>query len=144
MAAKRAPKNEFGVDFGNVSVGDETASITFKTPRPGMTLPQADKTFCGRRLKVLLSKAPPRDDQGQLFETDDTPEPLEVIADVKRFGVSRKTIGATLNFSLGGPPKLDLERLVKFAKCTGSVRIVENIDIPEGKAKDPEATDAEE
>lgn len=105
------------VDFGGVSIGDQTASIGITIERDGMDcLDQCDELFCGRRLegKLQLNKAPQRQLPGMEGEIPC----IETVFDVKHFSVKPEVITIRATFSLSS---IRVETLGLFAKQAGQL-----------------------
>lgn len=117
------------VSFGGVSIGDKTARLGVSVDRNDLTLAQADKNLCGRRLTGTVVAKPPGDnaDQGALpgLEDDTT---LQGVFDVKRFGVDESAISFGLTFAVKG---LDVASLAHFAKRNGRFQVFEVEAIPD-------------
>lgn len=131
------------VNFEGVSFGAKTARLGVKVDRSQLTISEADKKICERRLTgTILSKAPDEQpDQGH-FPGMDTDNELHSSFDVKSFTVHGDYIGFGLTFALKG---LDRQSLTYFAKRTGKVFIdvVDNIPEPEKAPKADEPADEE-
>lgn len=121
---------ELEVAFGNVSIGDKTARVGISTERSQISISQADKNLCGRRLTgTILVHANENPDQTTMdgFADDIA---LPGIFDVKQIGITPKAVGFGLTFALAG---LDVSQLAHFAKRNGKL-IVNNVeDIPENE-----------
>ena len=122
-----ATKNELDlmVEFGGVSIGQETARLGLKVSRDNIELEDADHAFCGRRLtgKIVLGKDDP--DQTTMFESSQ--KMVEAVFDVKRYGVSSEWVSTGLTFNL---KDVDIETLSKFSKGTGRLVVNDIGEIP--------------
>jgi hypothetical protein len=127
-------------DFGGVSFGEDTASISFTIDREQLDLQEADDILCGRRIqgRILVWPKGESIDQLHLFE-----DPKKMIAgsmDCKNFSVKQKKFSSRLTFALTSLDK-DTEKLVHFAKRSG-VLAIDFVDVIE-TADDDEAGDEE-
>lgn len=118
--------------FGNVSVGDATARVGVQIDRKELTLAQADKNLCGRRLtcRIVARLGGGQSDQDSLPGAEDDPV-MDGVCDVKSISAKPKSIGAGLTFSL---EEVDPATLCRFAQRNGRLTVTEIADIPEGKA----------
>lgn len=125
-----ATELEVDVQFGGVSIGDETARVGVKIDRGVMTLEQADECLCGKRLTGRIEVCAPGEQQGQqsLPGMKNERPHLEGTFDVKRFGVGLKEISAGLTFGLG---PIDVSELAKFAKKNGRLIVTDAQFLPE-------------
>lgn len=120
------------VEFGGVSIGDQTASVGCRIDRAQMKLGEVDKCLCGKRLTGKIQIDRNADDSpGQQtlpgIERDSGPQ-VPGSFDVKRIGMSPKDYSFRATFSLG---EINIEDLSHFAKAKGRL-IVEGIgEIPE-------------
>ena len=145
MAKRKVPAAQkatldLPASFGNVGIGDEKARISILIDRKHITATKAETFFCGSRseVRVFVDPNASGDQPGQeKMDFAKAEHKLESVADVLRFSVGSKTIGATLTFAIAS---VDLETLCKFAKKGG--RLVMN-RIGEADAKD-DAGDEEE
>lgn len=136
MAKKKTESNgatlalDLIVSFGNVSIGDKTARIGVAVDRSSLTVSNADKSLCGRRLTGKIVSQPAGDAPGQEtlpgFESGNTD--LATSFDVKSFSVTPKNIAFGLTFSLRD---LDIGLLGNFAKRNGRLQVSEITDLPE-------------
>lgn len=129
------------VHFGNVNVGDATASVGVGVAREALPIGTADKQLVGRRLvgTIIGQPAGSGPDQGALKGMNDEIA-LTGTFDVKRIGVSRKKITCGLTFSLGD---INVSELARFAKRAGHLKIESSAAIPEKEAEDEEENEEE-
>jgi len=122
MTTATAKELEVDVQFGGVSIGDETARVGIKIDRGRMSVEEADEFLCGKRLTGRIEVCAPGEQQGQqsLPGMKDTRPHLDGTFDVKRFGVSLKEISAGLTFSIAS---IEVSELAKFAKKNGRLTI---------------------
>lgn len=123
MGRKRATEPEpvktltLNVTYGNVNVGDKSASIRITFSRAAMTAAQADKALVGKRIRgrieVLPNSQGEHADQARLF---DDAVSLPATFDIDSISLKPKSFGATLNMKLGN---IDVSTLAKFAKRGG-------------------------
>lgn len=123
--AKSKPSGEkldVPVDFGGVSIGDEYARLGILFDRSDMTTAKADHFLCGARceVKIAVDPAAKKDapDQSK-FSFADARVKLESVADIKRYGVGPKSIGAGLTFKINNMD--DVARIARFAKKKGRI-----------------------
>lgn len=130
--AKKAAKNslDFGVDFGQLSIGKTTANLGCKISRHGsnLSLTEAEKTFCERRLSCEIILKRPNEDDDQQKLIDDMDHQIDSICDVKRMGVKLDTysIGLAMNIN-----EVDVATLACFANRPGRLIVKEVTDIPD-------------
>jgi hypothetical protein len=113
------PKAEIEVDFGNVSIGQETARIGVEIDRSKMSLGDADKFLSGSRLKVHLLATPKGELKGQKH-FDDMTETIEGEVDCKSFSVSADKFRTGFKFAAAA---LNLLTFVGFCKRPGKAFI---------------------
>jgi hypothetical protein len=116
MAKKSDVK--IAVQFGGVSIGEETARLGIRISRADVSLENADAMLCGRRItgrvRVAITNESP--DQQGLPGMDDAITEIAAVFDVRRLGVSPKEFTAGLTFSLA---EIDVSVLAHFAKREG-------------------------
>jgi hypothetical protein len=127
------------VSYGNVNIGDESARLGCVAHRGNLTVAQADKNLCGKRLRVKIvgRAASAQAEQGSIPGIEADVE-LEATADVKSIGVSTKTISFGLTFAL---ESVDVPTLAHFAKRDGVVTVFEATDIPADDGEGEEGGD---
>jgi len=113
------PKTELEVDFGGVSIGQETARIGVEIDRAKMTLQDADKFLSGSRLKVHLLATPKGECKGQKHFEDMT-ETIEGEIDCKSFSVTADKFRTGFKFAAAA---LNLLTFVGFRKRPGKAFI---------------------
>lgn len=109
------------VEFGGVSIGENTARLGIRMDRSVMNLLAADEAFCGHRLNGSIVLGGSDDARGQGKLLDDMDETVTGTFDVKRIGVNSKSITTGLTFSLAD---IDIGTLARFSK--GSGRLIVN------------------
>lgn len=125
--ASEPPALEFPVGFGDVSIGEKTARLGIVVSRGNLTVTQADRNLCGKRLSVkVMARSSGSADQPSLPGLEDDIE-MDAVADVKRYGVSPKTISTGLMFMI---ESIDISALAKMAKREGVVTILDAEEIP--------------
>lgn len=132
---------ELNVSFGNVNIGEDTVRIGITIPRKEISVSQADKHLCGKRLigQIIAQAGKGGDGQGGLFEAG---ESLDGSFDVKSFNVKRKSLSCGLTFSIAS---VDINKLAYFAKRNGKLVVDEMTEIPEeDEGGDEEEGDEEE
>lgn len=138
--AKKKPESdallELPVSFGNLNVGDETARLGVSVSRGALTVSQADKHLCGKRLtgEILARTNGAQADQGALPGLVDDIT-VEGVFDVGGFTASPKKIGFGLTFLLSAS---DVTQLARFARREGRVTITGIENIPDDEADDGE------
>lgn len=126
---------ELAVTFGNVNIGDKTARIGATCGRPALSLTQADKNLCDRRLigSIVKLAGNGEPDQNTIPGLDGNEWEVEGAFDVKGFNVSKKAISFGLTFAI---ESIKVEDLAHFAKAKGVIRIDEIGEIPEEEKED--------
>ena len=145
-AKKKSGKEiDVPVKFAKVSVGVGAVSIGITIDRSRMSLAQADRVLCGRRLtgKIEVLHEDEDADQTHLLDDMDVLHLVESVFDVKSFRANRKTIGATLSFSIGSS---DVKEICEFAERSGrlSVDLIQAVDAANSKTKDDDDEDDKE
>lgn len=130
-------KLELAVNFGSVSIGDETAHISVSCPRERLGIAMADQFLCAKRVGVSLKLGPSGtsgDDpgQGQFEGMDDAFADLSASADTGNVGFSRKKVGFGLTFALD---EIGTAELGAFAKREGWLKIHSAEPLPEKERK---------
>jgi hypothetical protein len=132
-ATRKKPKAdaaqlELPVAYGNVSIGEETASITAFVDRKFLTLTQADRTLCGKRLAGKITAQPGNDNPEQPSLMEDAGDELASVFDTRSFRVTPKGISFGLSFKI---ESVDVTVLAHFAKRAGRLTVESVSDIPE-------------
>ena len=118
--------------WGNLNIGDETARLGATVARAALSVTQADKNLCCKRLAgTIIARAGDGNADQSSLPGADADETITAIFDVKSFGVSRKNISFGLTVSLGS---IEIEVLAKFAKRQGQFWVQDISDIPEDEA----------
>lgn len=143
MAKRKSLK--LACSFGNVSIGDETASICASIDRALLDMETADGTFCGRTLECILTATTADDDPDQQYLDGQEPPIHELACGLssKGFAVGRKKVRVTLSTKLAD--LADVGTFSRFAKLTGMLAVGAVADLPvkEKKAKAKAAKAAE-
>lgn len=139
-------KVKLPVSFGSVSCKKKTVSIPITLDRDQLSLTEADKLFCERRmhLSILASGDGDQRDQGRLEGMADDIE-VEGSADSNGFGVKSHAIHFTISFNskqLREAAKSSGVDLGDFAGREGYLKISSTEEIPE--AEKPAKKTAEE
>lgn len=118
------PTLEVAVQFGGLSIGDQTARLGVRIARAFVDVAKADAVFVGKRLEVVVQLGAADADQMKLFDVE-----LEVVGavDVKRIGVAPDAISAGLTFNL---QSIDVATLARFSKCVGRLKVLTVADLP--------------
>ena len=135
MAKKRFSES---VEFGGLSLGDETARLSVKIHRGWLELEDADAILAGSRCEAKIEIAPDGE-QGTLKiggKSIKEVEPLEAVVDVKRFGVSREDFTTGLTFQVS---EIDVSKLARFANKAGKLTLKRTGDIPNAVKAEAEA-----
>jgi|GEM_PF-5887383 len=134
----KKPVLQAPVNFGGVSIGDETARIGFKINREHMNLSKADDCLCGRRLTGRIVVTPNGEDPNQqpLPGMEEIHHEVATVFDVKRFSTTRKQISGSAVMQLSA---VDVSELGHFAKKQG-VLVADIV----GDLEDSESDDDEE
>jgi len=119
------------VDFGGVSIGDESGRLGVKISRDDMTLEMADELFAGRRLTGEITLAELGDENQERLPgmEDERPPMIESVFDVKRYSAARKQFTVGFTFALS---EIFVQDLARFAKRRGRIVINEIDDLEEG------------
>ncbi len=143
MARKRTAKVlDLAVAFGNLSVGDKTCRIGVSVDRSELSVSQADKNLCERRLSGYLVCKPPGDHPDQeTFDGMDGDSEIKGVFDVKSFTVSKDALSLGLTFAVAS---VNVSALAHFAKRAGRVLIDEVDEIPEKQVGGDNGDDSEE
>lgn len=114
------------VDFGGVSIGENTARLGVKVDREDLQLAKADEVLCHRRLigRVVLGHQAEAKQQTKFVDSDYV---IEAAFDVKGYSVAAGAFGFGLSFSRAD---IDISDLGKFAKQGGLLEIDNTEDIP--------------
>jgi hypothetical protein len=119
--------------FSTVGIGEGTCRIGIAIDRSRLTVAQADKKLCGRRLTGRIISGSNGDAPGQKTMVEDTE--ISGTFDVKSISMNRKKYSCALTLSLDG---LDFSLLEYFAKRSGRLVIEEVADLPTDGDKDEE------
>lgn len=139
--ARNGAKLEIAVDFGSVSIGDETAHVSCSVPRASLGIAVADEFFCCKRLSVCLQHSGECDpDQKTIPGLEDAYAELDGVADTGNVGFSRKKIGFGLTFAID---EVGTAELGAFAKRHGTIKIHSVEALPE-KQRQAKHTDHED
>lgn len=131
------------VSFGDVSIGDGTASIGVSIDRSAVNVETAEQFFCGRRLSGRILVFPSGDDPTQKYipDTGVGRHEIESVFDCKRFGVSPKKLSTKLSFSLDG---IALDELGQCAKRQGRLIAFHSSSLSEEKSGSDPGSDPED
>lgn len=123
---------ELPVEFGNISIGSETAKLSVKINKERLNINAAEELLCGRRLSgsVQLGGADDSNGQSKLFEVDVT---VDGTFDIHRFGVGPKEYTSGLTFKIA---EIEIGDLAQFSKGKGRLLVESNIEIPHDVADD--------
>ena len=135
MAKKGSDVVDIPVQFGGVSIGDQTARLGVSIDRKVLNLNAADEAFCGHRLNGRLVLGGDGDQPGQATIVDDLHETLEGVFDCKRIGVNAKAITTGLTFSLAD---IDVRELAKFSRGSGRLQVASIEVLPADAADEDE------
>jgi hypothetical protein len=145
LAKKKTREAEtltYPVAYGNVNIGDKTARLGVSISRANLTVNQADKLFCERRVKLRIIARPAHAaaEQPTLPGMPEVDFEISATADTKGYSADGKKIGFGLTFVLSG---LDIPTLSHFAKREGMLYIEGISDLPaEEEGKEDEQADA--
>jgi len=112
-------KLSMDVDFGTVSVGDQTASLGMTFDKSKMGLEKADELLCGSRLavKIIPGAKGTAPNQKQIPDAFDK---IEAEIDCKHYGVKPDAITARFAFNRSA---IDLAILTSLVKRSGKVTL---------------------
>jgi hypothetical protein len=130
------------VSFGSVGFSKSArigVSMERSKSNGALSVAQAEKLFCGRRLKAKIVAVPRGEnvDQGKLDGFDEKIE-MTSLFDVKSISVKPDSIGMTLNCALKG---LDRELFANFCSRSGKLVVKASEDIPDGEDDDDDEDD---
>lgn len=131
-ATKEAPKRlrfkkKFPVQLGNVSIGDQTASIGAKIDRNDLGLDEIDELLNGKRATVRLVCGPGASaDERQQKLMDDVDFTIDATIDCKSFSATPKRFSVTMCFNLEELKEVDLK---PFAKKKAQLFIIKSMDL---------------
>lgn len=131
--SKGVAELDLPVQFSNVNIGDEIASLSVTVPRTALTISQADSKVCGKRLTghILARAGGAQADQDSLPGADNDVE-IPGSFDVKSITFTRKSVKFKIAFSIGS---ISIDDLAHFAKREGRCVIMVITALPERKAK---------
>ncbi len=131
------PTLEVAVQFGGLSIGDQTARLGVRIARAFVDVEKADAVFVGKRLEVVVQLGAADADQMKLFDVE-----LEVVGsvDVKRIGVAPDSISAGLTFNLAS---IDVATLARFSKGVGRLKVLTVSELPSEAAAEADDDAAE-
>jgi hypothetical protein len=134
MAKKKdesPPLMALDVKYGNVNIGMDTCRLGITVERAKLTITQADRNLCGKRLVgTILARAGDAQSSQDSLPGIDADVTLSAAFDVKSFGVTRKNISAGLTFAIAS---VNVETLSHFAGRQGTFTVTNINDIPEGE-----------
>lgn len=127
------------VEFGGVSIGQQTAKLSIKINREFLNIVAADDALCGRRVTGKVAFGRSGDTPGQMLLLEEMDEVIEATFDIHRFGVTPDHFTSGLTFKL---KEIDIGQLARFSKGSGRLVLDEVEEIPRDAVDDSE--DAEE
>ena len=110
--------------------------------RGSLTVAQADKRMCERRLKGSIEARPAGEhpDQGTLDGMDGDAQ-IDGVFDVKGFSISKDSISLGLTLALAS---VNVGNLAHFAKRSGKLTVLESEALPDTEKKGEDDGDDEE
>ena len=129
----REPYAKFTCEFGTFSAGADTARLGVRIAAENLNVDSAFELFVGKRLQVRCTIKPSGDANGQTYMVNDMHDSFIAVADVKRFGVSAKSITTGLAFNI---KEIESFNLTRFAKRTGVLAIYDISDSAGGDEDD--------
>lgn len=130
----------FACEFRGVGIGELTGRIGVRLARDNVSLEQADKFLCGRRL-TATAELKSDDARGQTHLPDLGPQRVKAVFDVKRFGVAPERITTGLTFNL---KEVALGDIAALANKAGWLDIEAVNELPDDEDEDDDETDSEE
>lgn len=126
------PQADIPCEFGNVSIGQATASIGVSIDPAAISVDRVHALFNGKRATVRLVQVPAGEQPGQRrMDGMEAPE-LTAVTDIRGYRMSPKVISARLAFTIEG---LDLSMLAShFSKRSGRLLVISLQEIPQGEA----------
>lgn len=141
MAKKKAALIELDVDFKGVSIGQDTARVSFNVTRDRLSIDDAENYFCGRRL-VATAKLRSGDANGQTHLLKDmAPVSIKAAFDTRKFSVAPEVIGSGLTCLL---TEIDVGDFSHLAGREGKLVIESVEDIPEEEKPAKKAKDEDD
>lgn len=115
--------------WGNVNIGDETVRLGVRVSRENLSVTQADKNLCGKRLvaKAIARAGDGQSGQASLPGTEGADAEVEAAFDVRSIGVGTKNISFGLTAKI---KSVDLGQLSGFANRGGMLHIESVAVIP--------------
>lgn len=124
MTSPETKTRRYPVQFGNVTIGDGSASVRVTIARDHLIVTDAEDLFCGRRLQAKIGTGDQNENPAQMHLIDDLQYEIEATFESKGFSVKPKTLAATLNVLLSDlNDKIDT--LGHFAKRAGKLDVQE-------------------
>jgi hypothetical protein len=119
---------ELDVKYGNVNIGMDTCRLGITIERSKLSISQADRNLCGKRLVgMILARAGEAQAGQDSLPGIDADVSIDAAFDVKSFGVTRRNISAGLTFALAS---VNVETLSHFAGRQGTFSVTGIGDIP--------------
>lgn len=127
MAKKPVLVLDAPVQFGGVSIGDNTARLGVRFARDVLNLDAADELLCNHRLTGSAILGRNGDAHNQQLLVDDADHRVDGTFDVKGFRCTMDVIATGLTFSLAD---IDVAELAKLSKGEGRLLIESIGEIP--------------
>lgn len=129
--------------WGNVNIGDETVRLGVRVSRDSLSVTQADKNLCGKRIvaKAVARAGDGQPGQASLPGTEGSDAEVEAAFDVKSIGVSIKNIAFGITAKIAS---VGLAQLCQFSKRGGMLHIESVAAIPDEESGSGEDDDPEE
>lgn len=122
-------RGQLHVHYGDVSIGETTCRLGCRVSRGNLTVAEADRQLCGKRLTVsCMARNSGGSGQESLPGIESEDIEFDGIADVKRFGVGVKDITFGLTFAI---ESVAIQTLSRFAQKNGVVTVKGVEAIPE-------------
>lgn len=133
MAKRNANVLKVGVEFGGVSIGENTARLGVRISRERLNLVAADEVFTNHRLTGSVALGDHDDANGQTTMFEDQNHVIEATFDTKRLGVTATELATGLTFSLSD---IDVAELAKFSKGRGVLTVSAVAALPDDEPED--------
>jgi hypothetical protein len=137
MVARKKKEETYALNvpvaFGGVSIGEDTAKVSFSIERAAIDLERAEANLCGKRLtgKLVVCACGEDPNQKALPGMSDVKHELAATFDVKGFRCTPKLIASSASFMLS---TIQVEELGHFAKKSGRLIVSEVEEVEEEEA----------
>jgi hypothetical protein len=113
------PRKFSGCEFGNVSIGDQTASIPVKVDADRFEPEEAHEILCGRRVEATIALEENAERAQKRIESFEPPK-IHTVCDIKSYRGTVNDWGFKLTFAL---QEIDVGTLGQFAHRSGRIEL---------------------